>query len=244
LLPFVVYIAEGGDLLIELRKNTKLRANRILLFVMALIILVTSVSFYFDYRLRSVVKAFARSAVKTVVIDCANIASSRAIKELDITYDSLAKISRNTQGLATSVEIDSLAANKLKSYISDEIAKEMAKREKVQFSVPLSAAFGIYFTSFRWPRLNYSVQITTTVASNFKSNFQSAGINQVLHQILLTVNLESDLGMIEDDTEQVATTEFIVAQTVIVGAVPDAFTSVGHATDEIMEDIFDFGAQS
>ncbi len=228
--------------MISFRKNTKLRISRTVSFVLAVALVIASASIYFDYRLRSVVRAFAKSAAKTAVIDCANRASARALSELDITYDMLAKISRNSEGLATSVEIDSVTANQLKSKISDEIAKEIAAYERVNFSVPLSAAFGLYLTSTQWPKLNYSVHITTTVASNFKSNFQTAGINQVLHQILMTVSLESDLAMLETDTEQVATTEFIVAQTVIVGAVPDAFTSVGHATDEVMEDIFDFGA--
>jgi sporulation protein YunB len=209
---------------------------------MSLVMLLLTVTLFFDYRLRHIVKTFAKSSVKTMVIDCANKASYRVLSDLQISYDDLAVISRNTEGLATSVEINSVEANRLKSIICDEISKELAKREEVTFSVPLSAAFGMYFTSMKWPKLKYTVHITTTVASNFKSNFQSAGINQVLHQILMTVNLECDLGMLETDTEQITTTDFIIAQTVIVGAVPDAFTSVGHATDEMMEDIFDFGA--
>ncbi len=230
--------------MISVRTNRKLRFKRIIVFILIVATIAASFTVYLDFRLRNVAVVFAKSAVKTAVINCANRASSRALEEMKITYDTLAKISRNEEGLATSVEIDSVAANRLKSKISDEIAEDMAKYEEIKFSVPLSAAFGMYFTSTKWPKLSYTVHITTTVASNFKSNFQSAGINQVLHQILLTVDLESDLAMLEKNTEQVAKTEFIVAQTVIVGAVPDAFTSVGHATDEVMEDIFDFGAQA
>ncbi|MEE0927719.1 MAG: sporulation protein YunB [Acutalibacteraceae bacterium] len=228
--------------MIQIRKNTRIRAIRIAAFIMALVMLLSAVTLYFDFRLRRVVKAFARSAVKTVVIDCANRASNKALSEMQISYDTLAIVSRNAEGLATTVEINSVEANRIKSIICDEISKELAKREEVTFSVPLAAAFGIYFTSAKWPKLKYSVHITTTAVGNFKSNFVGVGINQVLHQILMTVNLECDLGMLETDTEQVTTTEFIIAQTVIVGAVPDAFTSVGHATDELMEDIFDFGA--
>lgn len=230
--------------MIHIRKNTRLRITRTIIFILIIALVLSLAWIYLDFRLRDVAKTFAKSAVKTVVINCANRASSRALQELDISYDSLAIISRNSQGLATSVEINSVEANRLKSYISDEIANEMSKHEAVSFSVPISAAFGMYFTSTQWPKLNYTVHITTTVASNFKSDFQGAGINQVLHQILMTVTLESDLAMLESETEQIATTEFIVAQTVIVGAVPEAFTSVGHATDEVMEDIFDFGAQA
>lgn len=225
------------------RKNTGLRVIRTVVFVLTVAVAVSGVWIYIDFRLKSVALNFAKSAAKTAVINCANIASERALGELGITYDQLARITRNEEGLATSVEIDSVTANRFKSYISNEIAEELVKHEAVSFSVPASAAFGIYYTGISCPKINYTVHITTTAASNITSSFTTAGINQVLHQIIMEVTLESDLAMRAENTEQVATTEFIIAQTVIVGAVPDAFTNVGHATDEIIEDIFDFGAE-
>ena len=228
--------------MIILRKNTRLRINRIIIFILVLSLVFSAFTLYMDFRLREVVKSFAKSAVKTVVVNCANRASNKALDGLSVTYDMLAKISRNEDGLATSVEIDSITANKVKSHISDEISKALASYEEVSFTVPLFAAFGLYRTSLDWPKLKYSVHITTTVTSNFKSNFQSAGINQVLHQILLSVGLECDIAVLGGNTEQLTTTDFIIAQTVIVGAVPEAFTSVTNATDEVQEDIFDFGA--
>lgn len=228
--------------MIQKRRNIRLRISRILIFILTISLILSAFTVYLDFRLRAVVKVFAKSAVKTVVTNCANKASLKALGELGIDYSEIAKISRNEAGLATSVEIDSATANMVKSHITNEIAKQLESHEKVNFSVPIFAAFGIYYTALKWPRLNYTVHITTTVVSDFKSSFQGAGINQVLHQIMLTVGLESDVAVLGENTEQLTTTSFIIAETVIVGAVPEAFTSVGHATDEVMEDIFDFGA--
>lgn len=229
--------------MITTRKNTKLRINRAVIFVAILSLTISSFTLYLDFRLREIVKTFAKSAIKTVIINCANRASQKVLSELDITYDMLAVISRNEQGLATSVEIDAITANKVKSHISNEIANALASYEKVDIAVPLFAAFGIYRTSLNWPKLKYTVHTTTTVISGFESRFESAGINQVLHQILLTINLESDLAFLGKNTAQTTSTNFIIAQTVIVGAVPEAFTNVTNTTDEVQEDIFDFGAQ-
>ena len=229
-------------MLIKYRKNRSLRVRRILIFLLAVIVAISSFGMFFELKLHGVVVEFAQSAVKTVLINCANRAAEKVLAGLNVTYDSLAVISRNEEGLATTVEIDSVSANRLKSQIGDAIATEVAKYETVSFKVPLGAAFGIYLTHFPMPKLDYTVHVTTTVASNLTSNFESAGINQVLHQILLIISLESGLAVIKQNTAMTSVTEFIVAQTVIVGAVPEAFTSVGHATDEIMEDIFDFGA--
>lgn len=230
--------------MIQKRRNIRLRLSRILIFILVVSLTLSAFTVYLDFRLRTVVKAFAQSAVKTVVTNCANKASLKALSELELDYSQIAKISRNEAGLATSVEIDSATANMVKSYITNEIAKMLETHEKVTFAVPLFAAFGVYYTALKWPKLNYTVHITTTVTSDFKSNFQGAGINQVLHQILLTIGLESDVAVLGSNTEQLTTTSFIIAETVIVGAVPEAFTSVGHATDEVMEDIFDFGASA
>lgn len=228
--------------MVYFRKNTKQRIIRLIILFAIISLVAVSLWAVVDIRLRKVAVVYAKSAIKTVLSDSANKAVCSALDTLQITYDQLAVISRNSEGIATSVEINTVEANRIKSYITREISKELYSYSDVTFEVPLSAAFGVYFTSFKVPKISYTVSVTTTVLSDFKSNFMGAGINQVLHQILMTVTLESDLAMREDKTEQIFTTDFIVAQTVIVGAVPDAFTSVGHATDEMLEDIFDFGA--
>ena len=66
--------------------------------------------------------------------------------------------------------------------------------------------------------------------------------NQKVLQILLDIKLESDLAMTKENTSLNTITSFLVAETVITGVVPDAFTSVIGANDEIVEDIFDHGA--
>lgn len=229
-------------ILIEFRTNRRLRFTRTLSLVLVLCCLLSGVFICVDLRLREIAKAFAKSTIKTILLNSANETCEKVLSEFGVTYDDLAVISRNEEGYATSVEIDSVAASRLKARIMTEMSESAAKTQDVSFSLPISAAFGLYYSYLSWPQVEYTVNVTTTVGANFKSTFTGAGINQVLHQILLSVTLESDLSMLGDNTAEITSTDFIIAQTVIVGVVPDAFTSVGHATDEVMEDIFDFGA--
>ncbi len=228
--------------MISYRSNRLLRFNRIIIFVSVMSVILSSFAVYVDFRLRDIAKAFAKSAAKTALIDAVNVAFEQVMENTDISYNELAVINRNESGLATTVEIDTVSANHLKAVLTNAIAKELQKISTITVSVPISAAFGIYYSAFETPKFEYKVHITTTVITDFKSNFYSAGINQVLHQIVLRVNLESNLAMREGDTETLTSTDFLIAQTVIVGAVPDAFTEVKNATDEVVEDIFDFGA--
>ncbi|MBO5873189.1 MAG: hypothetical protein J6Q56_03185 [Clostridia bacterium] len=228
--------------MVSKRKNTLLRIRRTIAFVLVIALTVGLFGIYVDYKMQSVIRSFAMSEIKSILINCTNRAADKVIGELDITYSTLAVLSRNEDGLVNSVEINSVSANSFKARINEAIAKEVAKYKKVSFSVPIGAAFGLYRTHFEQPRFSYTVYVTTTVRSNFVSKFETAGINQVLHQILMTVSLESGLAMPKQNTDMTTLTEFIVAQTVIVGAVPDAFTEVVGVSDEISEDIFDFGS--
>ncbi len=230
--------------MISFKSNRKLRFNRIIVFISIISLIVSSFAVYIDFRLRDIAKVFAKSVAKTALINATNRACEKIMSDTDISYDKLARITRNESGLATSVEMDTVSANFLKAELTNAIAEELNSLTTISVSVPISAAFGIYYSAFEMPKFDYKIHITTTVLTDFKSNFYSAGINQVLHQILLTVNLESDLAMKESETETFTSTHFLVAQTVIVGAVPDAFTEVKNATDEVMEDIFDFGADA
>ena len=228
--------------MIHYRKNIKQRFYRALTLMLAIIFSLFAGYVYIEYRLKTVVKVFAMSEAKSLIINSANRAASALLAELDITYDSLVIINRKDSGEVNSIEINSVLANKFKAKMTDCIARELRKYEKVSFSVPIFAAFGIYYTAFYNPRLSYEMSITTTVGSNFSGAFESAGINQVLHQILLDISLESDLAMTDFNTSLTNVTSFIVAETVITGVVPDAFTSVIGAEDETVEDVFDHGA--
>ena len=115
--------------MIQKRRNIRLRISRILIFILTISLILSAFTVYLDFRLRAVVKVFAKSAVKTVVTNCANKASLKALGELGVDYSEIAKISRNEAGLATSVEIDSATANMVKSHITNEIAKQLESHE-------------------------------------------------------------------------------------------------------------------
>lgn len=228
--------------MIYYRKNIKARIRGVIALILVATLLLLTGYVYIEIKLKAVVRTYALSEAKTMLINATNRAAAEVLSELDITYETLVDINRKENGEVNSVQINTLEANKLKTAINNRIAKKLSEYEKVTFSVPVFAAFGFYYTAFFNPRLSYEVGVTTTVGSNFSGAFKTAGINQVLHQILLDIKLESDLAMTKENTSLNTITSFLVAETVITGVVPDAFTSVIGANDETVEDIFDHGA--
>ena len=88
------------------------------------------------------------------------------------------------------------------------------------------------------------MKITSSVFTGFESNFYSAGINQVLHQVVIKVKIKGNLVLPWNTKGFETNTDVIAAQTVLVGVVPDAFTNVIEADGgEIASEIFDYGAE-
>lgn len=227
----------------HIRRNTALRLKKNLAVIMALLVAVSSLYIFIDYRLKKVAIEFAMSEAKTIILDSANTAALSVLNEMNVSYGNIAVLSRNDEGLVTSVEVDSGMVNTFKSKIASEVAKELKKHSNVTFSLPAFAAFGYFYSAFYIPKISFSVELTTTAITDFYSRFYSAGINQVLHQILVKINLESSLAMPHYKTALTTSTSLIAAETVIVGVVPDAFTEVINQSDELVGDIFDYSSQ-
>ena len=64
--------------------------------------------------------------------------------------------------------------------------------------------------------------------ANFHNAFTSAGINQTKHQIILTVDVSVSVLLPGFRTATKVSNSFIVAETVIVGTVPDTYTYFCH----------------
>ena len=71
----------------------------------------------------------------------------------------------------------------------------------------------------------------------------SAGINQTLHQITLIISADVHFIMPWYRTKGNFETDFLLAETIIVGEVPDAYTNVIESVGSDMAgDLFDFAA--
>ncbi len=206
------------------------------------LILIIAVGFSY-YKMLPVIIAYAKSIAETEMLNSANEAVVRILDEQGISYDEIAKLSRDENGNVKSLEIDVYKINNLKSRISSEISKIIAKREEFKLNIPLGNFFDTPYTVGMGPRLPFNMKITTTAFVDFEHEFKSAGINQVLHLINIKININGSFVVVWYRGSISASTTAIAAQTVIVGAVPEAFTNViEDINDNTAGLINDYGA--
>ena len=69
------------------------------------------------------------------------------------------------------------------------------------------------------------------VVTAYETEFTSAGINQTRHRVLLTMRAQVQLVLPTGASGVEAVTQVAVAESIIVGQVPDSFVNVGDDTD-------------
>lgn len=224
----------------KLSKKSILTAIRAWLCLLLALLIVFGVSYY---KMLPVIKRYAESVAETVMLNSANEAVIAVLKDEDITYDEIAKLSRAEDGTVQSLEIDVYKINNLKSRISNEISRIIGGREEYKVSIPVGSFFDTPYTSGIGPKVPFKMQMTTTAFVDFTHEFRSAGINQVLHLIHIKINIRGSFVTAWYTGSITTQTTAIAAQTVIVGATPDAFTNVIEDVDDNTAGLInDYGA--
>lgn len=116
--------------------------------------------------------------------------------------------------------------NHLKAMLTESINASLAAAEPEQIGISLGTLTGISYFYGSGSKLTFSVKPMGITETRLKSTFKSAGINQTMHSIMLEVTIDIS-PLIPGFTDEISvTTEYVIAQTIIVGNVPDTFSNI------------------
>lgn len=221
------------------RKNHKFK--RILLFIISFLLIFSVIAVTTFLEVKPLVFTYAKSTAETVLLNAANNAILNVLNENNITYSRISNVSRDADNNITGIEIDIELINALKSSISNEISEIVGKNNIYDLYIPIGTLIGNEYTTGFGPKIKFKMQLTETAVVDFNSLFSDAGINQVLHQIIIKIDISANILMIGFTEGFSVHTSAIAAQTVIVGCVPDSFTNViERPGDDIADEIFNY----
>ncbi|MCL1831490.1 MAG: sporulation protein YunB [Oscillospiraceae bacterium] len=200
-------------------KRRKIGVRLIAAGVVLIIVLVL-----IDIRVRPMIQAagaFHCHVVATRIID------HSVADELERhTYDDLIHLTHDEAGNVIAIESNMASINRLKARVAQLINEDISEIEHSELDVPVGTITGFNMLYGRGPTIPVKLSPRGSAAVNLSSVFTSAGINQTLHQITLTVNADIAAIVPGYTTSVNVQTEFIVAQTVIVGTVPESYTHI------------------
>ena len=195
------------------------------------------------YKMRPVILRYAESTAETLLLDASNKAILDILNEQNVSYNDIVSISREESGRVTSLETDIVKINSLKSLVSNRLSEIIAGNEYYDLYIPLGTFFSSVYTSGYGPKIHFKMQLTATARVNFSHEFKSAGINQVLHIVMVDMDISGSLVITGYNGVISVKNQVMAAQTIIVGTTPEAFTNVVESEqDNTAGLINDYGA--
>ena len=180
---------------------------------------------WFDIALRPQLIAFSESQLQNRLTRIANDAVSQALTDQELSYGGLVNL-QTTETLST-FETDTMALNRLRVSILENIIAQVENIDSNSFGVPVGVLTGIDLLSALGPKLPVRVVSVTSADGQYRNEFTSAGINQTLHRIMLDVTLNAKLLLPGGIVEVVVSAPVCIAETVIVGQIPQTYLNLG-----------------
>lgn len=181
----------------------------------------------FRSRYRDIIQELAETQVKNTTSDLTNDAIAKQIAEGVIQYDRIVYFEKDLDGRITALKTNMSEINRLKTDILNIINDEILALDTSDIGIPLGSLFLPEFLSGRGPAIPVHILSIRNSDATFASNFSQAGINQTLHQLTMVVSVDVAILVLGQTSNFTVNSEVVVAQTVIVGDVPNMFLNTG-----------------
>jgi len=203
------------------KKQKKVSKLHIRLWVIFLIVIVSTVYIIIDMRVMPVVMAFATSRARyTADVNMNEVVNSEIEKE-NIRYSDLFVIEKNSKGDVNSITANVVLMNRMKTNMIIKAQQAFDAINGDEVYVPLGSITGIDIFIASGPKIGVELLFTGSVGMDFHSNFEAVGINQTKHEIFLNVWSEVTIIMHGKQEKIVVENVIPMTSTVIVGNVPE-----------------------
>lgn len=192
-----------------------------------LLLVLIAAFFLFRSRFRNVIRELAETQVKNTTSDLTNDAIAKQIAAGNIAYDRIVYFEKDLDGRITAMKTNMTEINRLKTDILNIINDEILALDTSDIGVPLGSLFLPEFFSGKGPAIPVHILSIRNSDANFVSHFTEAGINQTLHQLIMEVNVDVSVLVLGQTGSFTVNSEVVVAETVIIGDVPQTFLQTG-----------------
>jgi len=202
------------------KNNGKWFACLILLMVLALYSVV-----FTEKIIKPNVAAIAEVKVKAMITQIVNDAVREEFKT-NTGISELLTIKTDQEGNITYVESNTIAMNNLASKLTQTVQNQYKWKDAVSLNVPAGSIVGSQILSQIGPDISLKVLPIGMSRVNFKTEFESMGINQTKYKVFLQMDSQARvLAPFSINNIEVQNT-ILVAEAIIVGEVPQSYVNV------------------
>lgn len=212
-----------------MRNGRKQRQRRSMVLLLSLFLIVTALVSWAVWFVKTVVEPsmedIGTMRARSLVTKMVNKAINDQFRK-DINAGELLMHKTNENGETVMVQADTKAINLLTTEISKELQEEYRKMGEEIIKVPAGALLGSKIFSQTGPKVNMKVIPLSVSGMDFKTEFESQGINQTKYKVY--IRLKSQVKVLAPFSEKTLNTSstILIAEAVILGGVPDSYVQV------------------
>ena len=206
------------------------------LFLIVIVIGVLIVFFALK-RISPVVKVACSSSAKSVALRVTNETVKEMLEEVD--YDSLVKLTYNNEGEIVGINANIIEMNKLSSGIAYKVQEKLSNLEDVEIKIPIAKLIGLNMFSGYGPKIKLKLVPYGNTLAEFKTEFVSEGINQTKHTIYIDISSTVNVIVPFNVGAVSSVTRVTVAETVIVGDIPNTYYNIEGLTNAAETGVLD-----
>ena len=180
-----------------------------------------------ECALRPVLAAAARYQVRSQVTAAVEQWAARDLQERGVDYSDFVSITRNEAGEITALSADMARLNLLRAELSAHLLERL-EDSQLELTIPVGSLLPLEPTWARGPELHLRALALGTASAEFESEFTSAGINQTRHRLWLELSVPVTVLLPGGGEELTVDSRLCVAETVIVGQVPQTWFQTGQ----------------
>lgn len=208
-------------------------------FMLTVFILAISLSVFvlYEARIRPIIVRVGSARAQSVATSTINDEINRIIVTEGVNYSNLTILERDAQNRISAVCANAAEINRLKAAVALGVQEKMRKIDEMVLKIPLGTLLSDGFLTGYGPRVPVRLTSIGRAEVDIEDSFHEAGINQTRHEIHLSVKAKISVLIPGRAGEAEIHTTIPVAQAVIVGEVPQSFTSVTGANGEPQDNV-------
>ena len=203
------------------------RLKRLLGKIAIVFLIILCSLIWFRIRYHDAIYALAQTQVRNSTSDLINDSIDAQIELGNIHYDRIVYFEKDLDGKITALKTNMAEVNRLKTAILNLVNDEILAMDHSLLSIPIGSLIFPEFFAGRGPKLPVEIIAIRNSDGFFGSSFREAGINQTIHQITMEVVVDVTVLVFGKTEEFTVSSQVVVAETVIVGQVPDTFFNAG-----------------
>jgi sporulation protein YunB len=193
-------------------------------------IIVLFVFLYVKFLAMPLVEASTKTQISAYATNSLNLAVADVMKT-GTEYSDLVNIVRDSANEISHIEANSILINSISKRMTKSVLEKFLTFSKTPIQISSGAFTGISVLTGSGVKVEFDVRPYGEVFTDFKSRFESAGINQTYHKLYMVLSITVN-AVLPFKTISVSNgSEVLLCETLVVGKIPDVYLNSGSLTE-------------